>query len=93
MSCPSDLNVSAKEDEKSQNYKDLELELRMQRPGWKTVIMPLIVGVTGAINKLPEILQTYFLNEQISQRCTNEMQKTTVMGSLQMIHRVECELV
>jgi hypothetical protein len=93
MSCPSDGNVIAKEVQKIRNYMDLSFELRMQRPGWKIVIMPLIVGVTGAINKLPKILQSFFLNESISARCTNEMQKTTVLGSLQMIHRVECKLV
>jgi hypothetical protein len=93
MSCPGDINVSEKEGEKKRNYVELVIELRMQRPGWKVTVMPLIVGVTGAISKLPLHLNSLFNNEKISTRCLREMQKTTVLGSVQMINRIECNLV
>jgi len=93
MSCPSDGNVKGRENEKKRNYADLVLDLRMQRPGWKIKVLPLVVGVTGGIMELPKQLHTIFKSENITKRCTGEMQKVTVQGSQQMIHRIECGLV
>jgi hypothetical protein len=45
MSCPSDANITEKEKKKKQNYADLSFELRLQRPEWKIIILPLVVGV------------------------------------------------
>ena len=93
MSCPSDGSVAEKEIQKQTNYSELLFDLKTQRQGWKIKIMPLVVGATGAINNLPRTLQLFFENANITKRCVGEMQKTTVIGSLQMIHRIECGLV
>jgi hypothetical protein len=93
MSCPSDDNVVRKEEEKYRNYQDLVYELRTQRPGWKIMVVPLIVGVTGAMNNLKAEVEKLLGEERRTRRCVEEMQKTTVLGSLQMIHRIEAGLV
>jgi hypothetical protein len=93
MSCPGDINVKEKEGEKKRNYAELVIELRMQRPGWRVIVMPLVVGVTGGISKLPQHLNFLFNDEKTSMRCMKEMQKTTVLGSVQMISRIECHLI
>jgi hypothetical protein len=93
MACPSDGSVARKEEEKRRNYMDLEYELRTQRPNWKSITVPVVVGVTGAINNVVKEVQKVLLNEKAALRCVAEMQKVTILGSLQMIHRIECGLV
>jgi hypothetical protein len=93
MSCPSDSNVIKKEDEKRRNYIDLVYELRTQRPGWRIETLPLVIGVTGAMNSIKEEIKKILEDESLVKRCVEEMQKTTVLASLQMIHRIETNLV
>jgi uncharacterized UPF0160 family protein len=93
MSCPSDANITEKEKEKKQNYADLAFELRLQRPEWKIIIVPLVVGVMGSTNKLEEELKKIFEDDGTAKRCRDQMQMTTVMGSCHIIHRVQCGLV
>ena len=93
MSCPSDANVKMKEIQKRHNYMDLKYELKVQRPGWEIEIVPLIVGVMGGILNLQKEVLKILGNEWLAKRCVADMQKTTVLGSLQMIHRIENKLV
>jgi hypothetical protein len=93
MACPSDGSVKRKEEEKRRNYVDLEFELRTQRPKWHPITVPVVVGVTGAINNLAQEVKKVLTNENSILQCVAEMQKVTVLGSLQMIHRIECGLV
>ena len=52
MTVLSDRNIALKEIEKKSNYKDLELELEIQRM-WhmKTVVIPVVVGALGTVKK------------------------------------------
>jgi hypothetical protein len=52
MACPSDDNVTKKEQEKRLNYVDLLYEMRTQRPGWRIEVVPLVVGVMGGMGSL-----------------------------------------
>ena len=93
MSCPDDGNVAKKEKEKRRNYQDLRFELRLQRPEWKTRVVPLAVGATGGMDHLEEEIQMCLQNETTARWCAREMKKVAVQGSQQMIHRVECGLI
>ena len=93
MACPSDDNVKNKEAEKRANYQDLLYELRTQRPGWRIEVLPLVVVVTGALNKLEVEVMKLLDEEKKAKRCVKEMQKTTILGSVQIIHRIEAGLV
>ena len=50
MSIPCDKNVSTKEMEKKNKYKDLEIEIQRM---WKmkTVVIPVVIGALGTITK------------------------------------------
>ena len=50
MNVQSDSNISAKEFEKLNKYKDLEIEVAKMRKT-KTKIVPVIVGALGMIKK------------------------------------------
>ena len=93
MACPSDGTCREKEIQKRLNYNELVYELRTQRPGWQIEVLPLIVGVTGGIHLLKVEVAKLIRNEKKAQKVVDEMQKTAVLGSLQIIHRIECHLV
>jgi hypothetical protein len=85
--------VKIKEIQKRHNYMELKYELKVQRPGWEIEIVPLIVGVMGGIANLKEEVLKLLGKEKLAKRCVEEMQKTTVLGSLQIIHRMEAKIV
>jgi hypothetical protein len=93
MACPSDGAVKSKEEQKRLNYQELAYDLRTQRQGWRIEIVPLVVGVTGALHNIKQEVAKVILDERKIARCVTTMQKTTVIGSLQMIHRIETQLV
>jgi hypothetical protein len=93
MSCPNDSNVRSKEQEKLQNYIQLDLELRQQRPQWKIFICPIIMGTMGAFNSIEDEVHKILEDRMLARRCSEEIQKTTVMSSTQMIHRIKTKLV
>ena len=68
MSCQSDDNVVKKKEEKYRNYQDVVYGLRTQRPGWKIVVVPLIVGVTGAMNNLKAEVEKLLGEERRTRR-------------------------
>jgi len=93
MSCPGDSNVKEKEIEKRNNYLDLMYEMRIQRPNWRIRTVPLVVGAMGAIHNLKGEVEQILGEGPSTTRCVEEMQKVTVLGSLQLIHRIESGLV
>jgi hypothetical protein len=93
MSCPADSNLLEKEREKKQNYADLAFELKLQRPDWKVMVIPLVIGVMGSTNKIEEELCKTLEDPRVVQRCRDQMQMATIMGSAHIIHRIQCGMV
>ena len=77
VAVPADNNVSTKENEKIEKYKDLCVELLSL---WRVhcEVIPLFIGGLGCINNM---LQGYLQRLNISDFCTVELfQQTAVLG-------------
>ena len=70
MACPMECNVLQKTNEKLRNYSQLAYEMREKRPGYKVIIVPLVIRCLGAGVKLfkkyaKQLIKTKsYLNEQ-----------------------------
>jgi len=84
VAVPLDSNVSAKEVEKIEKYKDLSVELTAL---WnmKCEVIPLVIGSLGCITRM---LENYLQRLTINKFCTLEMlQRTAVLGSSFILRR------
>ena len=84
VAVPSDCNVTMKEIEKIEKYKDLSVELSSL---WKMKceVVPIIVGGLGCVTAR---LEMYIQKLVIDQFCTLELlQRTAVLGSSYILRR------
>ena len=84
VAVPSDCNVTMKEIEKIEKYKDLSVELSSL---WKMKceVIPIVVGGLGCVTTR---LEMYLQKLVINQFCTLELlQQTAVLGSSYILRR------
>jgi len=84
VAVPADNNVSMKEKEKTDKYKDLCVELLSL---WRVrcEVIPLVIGGLGCITNM---LQGYLQRLEINSFCTAELlQRTAVLGSSYILRR------
>ena len=86
MACPLDCNVIEKEKEKIRDYSQLCHDLRRQNPTHKVVFHPLVKGGTGRLNSIRKEINSVI--DDIKDSIVREMQKTVVVYTQQMIHRI-----
>ena len=78
---------------KRKNYQELAYDLRRQQPGWKVFVMPVAIGVCGALGGVAEEVEKLLGDERLAKMCVLEMQKVTVLASQQIIHRIKSGLI
>jgi len=83
VAIPGDRNVIRKEGKKILKYKDLTMEIQCM---WnvKTKVIPVIIGVTGAISKS---FRKYMSNIP-GNHDVKELQKTAVLGTAYILRKV-----
>lgn len=90
MSCPGETNIAEKELEKRAKYRDLIFQLKNTYPEYKTIFIPIIIGVMGGIH--PATLSSLKLIKEIAATATTiiqQMQKFTILGSLRILRAHE----
>ena len=80
--------------EKLTKYTQLAYELRERRPGYKLMVIPLIIGALGggvksAMGELSNVLNKNELTKQVA----GEMQETILMDSESTIRKVLSGLI
>ena len=87
MSCPADVNVVAKEEEKRTKYTPLLFSLKRTYPEYKIIFLPVIIGVMGGIHQsLVDSLATIgCLSREDARRLATGMQKAVILGSLRLL--------
>ena len=88
MACPLDCNVIEKEKEKIRDYSQLCYDLRRQNPTHKVVFHPLVIGATGRLNSIRKEINSVIDDIKVTDSIVREMQKTVVVHTQQMIHRI-----
>ena len=88
MACPLDYNVIEKEKEKIRNYSQLCYDLRRQNPTHKVVFHPLVIGATRRLNSIRKEINIMIDEIKVTDSIVREMQKTVVVYTQQMIHRI-----
>ena len=82
MACPLDCNVIEKEKEKIRDYSQLGYDLRRQNPTHK------VIGATGRLNSIRKEINSVIDDIKVTDSIIREMQKTVVVYTQQMIHRI-----
>ena len=82
MTNPSERNTSVKELEKLRKYKDLEIEI-VKMWHLRTVIVPVVIGALGLINKNVE----KHIQKLPCELSLREMQKITLMGTARILRK------
>ena len=86
MACHQQQNIEAKRLEKLTMYTQLAYELREKRPGYKIMVIPLIIGALGGGMKTAMVELSNVLNK-------NGLQKTILMDSDSTIRKVLSGLI
>ena len=82
MACPMERNIEKKATEKLTNYQQLAYEFRERRPGYKVVIIPLILGCCGGGAKiLKRNIAKVLEDEKLINTILCEMVKVVLMDS------------
>ena len=88
FSTPLDQNVSMKETEKVNNYMPLVSELQQLYRGFKYKIIPVVVGMLGAVpNSLKRHLESIKLSGKIND-IIRRMQLATLTGTVETVKTV-----
>ena len=88
MACPLDCNVIETEKEKIRDYSQLCYDLRRQNSTHKVVFHPLVIGATGRLNSIRKEINSVIDDIKVTNSIVREMQKTVVVYTQQMIHRI-----
>ena len=88
MACPLDCNVTEKEKEKIRDYSQLCYDLRRQNPTQRVVFHPLVIGATGRLSNIKKEVNSVIEDTKVTDSIVREMQKTVVVYTQQMIHRI-----
>ena len=82
FSCPADINVSRKEEEKISTYIPFVRNLQIMHPNYHYRITPIIVGAHGSISKsLHEYVCQLGFNNFESKRIINKLQSISATGT------------
>ena len=88
MACPLYCNVREKEKEKIRGYSQLCYDLRRQNPTQRVVFHPLVIGATGRLSNINKEVNSVIEGIKVIDSIVREMQKTVVVYTQQMIHRI-----
>ena len=94
MACPQQNNIETKRIEQMTKYRQLAFETREQRPSYDVYVLPVVICVLGgSIKTLRKDLKKMFHNNELSDKVVATMQKTVLMDSESIIHRVMSGLI
>ena len=94
MACPQQRNIEMKRLEKLTKYKQLAFEIRERRPGYKILIVPIVIGALGGgMKHAMSDLGKIFSNDELLKETLCEMQKTILMDSETTIRKVLSGLI
>ena len=85
VACPNDINVFEKEQEKVTKYQDLKIEIEKM---WsvKAEVIPVVVGVLGAVTKrLESFFRSFLIAEKIN---ITSLQKSALLGTAHILRLV-----
>lgn len=86
MSCPLEVNIGQKEEEKKNKYKDLIFEFKKRSPQAKIKFVPVIIGVLGGVkSNVCEHLKAVPGCSGYEDRLFKGMQQQVVLGSLHLL--------
>ena len=89
MACPPQQNIDMKRMEKLTKYRQLAFETRERRPGYVIKVVPVIIdALGGGMKMLKTELKTVFKDQELVDNIAGEMQRTVLMDSESIIHRV-----
>jgi hypothetical protein len=90
MTCPAEYNISRKEVEKRDKYRDLMVELRQIHSGYKVRLVVLVIGVLGGMKEsfLGEVKNIPKCRSN-SNMLACKMQKAVILGSLRVLRAHE----
>ena len=87
-------NIEKKGIEKRTNYRQLALEIREKRLGFKVKVVPLVISAFGGgIKEILKELVNMFEKDDLYERIVAEMQKTILIDSETIIRKVLSGLV
>jgi len=93
MACPSETNVQDTFREKREKYQQLAFEIRERRPGYRVVVIPVIIGcMGGGARKLREQVEKILVTSDID-KIWKEMLRTTLMESESILRKIITGLV
>ena len=94
MACPQQQNIKAKWLGKLTKYTQLAYELRERSPGYKIMVIPLIIGALGGGMKSTMVELSNVLNKnEMAKQVAREMQKTILMDGESTICKVLSGLI
>ena len=94
MECPQEINTVEKSNEKQTEYRQLAFELRERRVGYNVVVVPLVIGALGGrVKEAIQQIERIFGKRDWGKRIVGEMQKTILMDSESIIHKVLSGLI
>ena len=85
MSCPADVNISRKIDEKLNNYAPLVRNMEIMYNDYKFVVFPIIIGALGYVPKCLSkyLFQLGFNNLEIN-RLIQKLQNISACGTVKI---------
>ena len=74
--------------EKIRDYSQLCYDLRRQNPTQRVIFHPLVIGATGRLSNIKKEVNSVIEDTKVTGSIVREMQKTVVIYTQQMIHRI-----
>ena len=94
MSCPNEGNVDAKHMEKLEKYQQLAFEIRERRPGYKVIVIPIVIGcLGGGMRRATSQVGKIIMDVKRTKQVANEMLRTVLYESESTIRKVLSGLV
>ena len=85
ISCPADVNISKKVEEKLNNYGPLVRNMQIMYPEYKFSVAPIIVGALGFVPKcLSKYLRELGFNNTETKRLIRKLQNLSVCGTVKI---------
>lgn len=85
VSCPADINVTVKEDEKLKKYTSLAADFH-QMYNMPVTIIPVVLGSTGIVSK--HCLSFLKKIPEFSMRLFSHLQKATLIGTVRLLQSI-----
>ena len=85
FSCPLDININKKTNEKLENYDPLVRNLQIMYPDYKFQVAPIVVGAMGYVSKtLTNYLKMIGFNEKESKALIPKLQIKSIIGTVKI---------